>query len=176
MGKRSTFPRREADFYPTPRPAVLPLLPFLDGIRRFAEPCAGAGDLVRVLEGTGLVCAYAGDISSGNDALARDSYGAIDAIITNPPHSREILHRLIAHFQGIAPTWLLIDADWAHTCQAGPFLPACTDVVSIGRIKWIPGSKYTGKDNYAWYRFEAGHIAGPVLLGRDCGVRRRGRR
>jgi hypothetical protein len=44
--------------------------------------------LVRALEGAGLTCAYAGDIRTGNDALARDSYGAIDTIITNPSHSR----------------------------------------------------------------------------------------
>ena len=29
MGKRSNFERREADFYPTPRGAVLPLIPYL---------------------------------------------------------------------------------------------------------------------------------------------------
>src|SRR3981189_1858036 len=29
MGKRSNFERREADFYPTPRAAVLPLIPHL---------------------------------------------------------------------------------------------------------------------------------------------------
>jgi hypothetical protein len=46
--------------------------------------------------------------ASGQDALERDSYGAIDAIITNPPHSRPLLHRLIVHFQAIATTWLLI--------------------------------------------------------------------
>ena len=29
MGKRSSFERREADFYPTPRAAVVPLIPYL---------------------------------------------------------------------------------------------------------------------------------------------------
>ena len=33
MGKRSSFERREADFYPTPRAAVLPLIPYLRGIQ-----------------------------------------------------------------------------------------------------------------------------------------------
>ena len=37
MGKRSSFERREADFYPTPRAAVLPLIPYLRGIKAFAE-------------------------------------------------------------------------------------------------------------------------------------------
>jgi hypothetical protein len=34
MGKRSNFERREADFYPTPRAAVLPLIPFLRAVKR----------------------------------------------------------------------------------------------------------------------------------------------
>jgi hypothetical protein len=41
MGKRSTFERREGDFYPTPRSAVLPLIPRLRGVRTFTTPwCA----------------------------------------------------------------------------------------------------------------------------------------
>ena len=78
MGKRSSFERRPGDFYATPLPAVLPLIPHLRGIRTFAEPCAGAGDLVRHLESFGLACAYAGDIASGQDALELDYYGAIE--------------------------------------------------------------------------------------------------
>ena len=62
MGKRSHFERREADFYPTPRAAVVPLIPHLRGIRNFAEPCAGDGALIRHLEEFGLRCVYAGDI------------------------------------------------------------------------------------------------------------------
>jgi hypothetical protein len=158
MGKRSNFDRREADFYPTPRAAVVPLIPYLrgSGIRTFAEPCAGDGALVRHLESFGLRCVYAGDISSGQDALALDHYGAADAIIANPPYTRELMHRLIAHFQRILPTWLLLDSDWACTRQAAPFLPCCSDIVAIGRVKWIEGSKHTGKDNHAG----AGSISG----------------
>ena len=58
MGKRSNFERREADFYPTPRAAVAPLIPHLGGIRSFAEPCAGDGALVRHMEELGLRCVY----------------------------------------------------------------------------------------------------------------------
>ena len=111
MGKRSNFERREADFYPTPRSAVLPLIPYLRGIKTFAEPCAGEGDLVRHLESFGLACVYSGDISSGQDALGLDHYGAADAIITNPPYTRDLMHRLIEHFQHIAPTWLLLETN-----------------------------------------------------------------
>src|SRR5262245_21525418 len=115
MGKRSSFERVPRDFYPTPHAAVPPLVPFLRGVRTFAEPCCGDRALVRHLEAHGLRCVDAGDIATGQDALALDHYGAADAIITNPPYTRESMHRLIVHFQRIAQTWLLIDYDWSAT-------------------------------------------------------------
>src|SRR6185436_10544200 len=113
MGKRSNFERIPRDFYPTPFAAVPPLIPFLRGVRTFAEPCCGDHALVRHLESFGLCCVYAGDIEAGQDALSLDTYRDPDAIITNPPYTRELMHRLITHFQRIAPTWLLIDYDWS---------------------------------------------------------------
>jgi hypothetical protein len=135
---------------------VIPLIPHLNGTKRFVEPCAGDGDLVRHLESFGLHCAYSGDKSRGRDALNRDSYAAgLYQIVTNPPHKRELMHPLIEHFQNIKPTWLLIDLDWVATLQAVPYLARCSDVVIIGRVKWIEGTPHTSKDSYAWYRFDA---------------------
>ena len=54
------------------------------------------------------------------------------------------MHQLIVHFQSLRPTWLLLELDWTATLQAVPYMQACTDVVSIGRLRWIPGSKHTG--------------------------------
>jgi hypothetical protein len=177
MTKRSPGrERRERDFYPTPLCAVGPLIPHLNGIRRFAEPCDGEGDLVRHLESHGLVCVYRGDIATGQDALLASSFGPPGTpIVTNPPWSREVLHPMITHFARIAPTWLLLDADWAHTRQAAPYLSACSDIVSVGRLRWIPGTKHNGFDNCSWYRFDTRHVAGPVFHGRDSGgvIRRR---
>lgn len=162
MSKRSDFKRRPFDDYPTIDPrAVWRLLPFLVGIRRFAEPCAGDGVLVRQLETFDLVCGYAGDVRDGADALSAVSFGDIDAIITNPPWTRALLHALIAHFQRIAPTWLLFDADWAFTGQAVPYLRHCSHIVTVGRLIWIPGTTVTGKDNCAWFRFDQSHTDGP---------------
>jgi hypothetical protein len=169
MGKRSNFERREADFYPTPRAAVVPLIPHLRGIHTFAEPCAGDGDLVRHLESFGLSCVWQNDLRSGQDALGLAHYGPADAIITNPPYTREVMHRMIEHFARISPTWLLLESDWAQTKQAAPFMASCSDIVAIGRVKWIEGSKHTGKDNHAWYRFDAKHTAGPVFHCRNYG-------
>lgn len=166
MGKRSDFARRPMDAYQTIDPkAVRTLWPFIEGLSYFAEPCAGEGLLVRALEAAGLVCAYQGDLAYGEDALGVHDFGSIDAIITNPPWSREPLHAMILHFQHIAPTWLLFDADWAHTGQSAPFIDQCSHIVSVGRLKWIPGTKQTGKDNCAWYRFHAQHTGGPRFYG-----------
>jgi hypothetical protein len=35
-------------------------------------------------------------------------------------------------------------------------MPLLRAVVSVGRVKWIPDSKMTGKDNCAWYHFAPG--------------------
>jgi hypothetical protein len=99
--------------------------------------------------------------------LARRSYSKAP-VITNPPYDterkRELMHALILHFMRAAPfVRLLIDYDWSATKQATPFMRHCTDVVVLPRLKWIADTKNTGKDNHAWYRFAAGHTAGPIL-------------
>jgi len=163
MGKRSNFERIPRDFYPTPFAAVPPLIPHLRYVRTFAEPCCGDGALVRHLEPYGLRCVYSGDITTGQDALARDSYGHADAVITNPPYVRKTMHALIAHLARILPTWLLLETDWASTKQAAPFMRSCSDIVSVGRLRWIEGTTMSGKQNFAWYRFDACHRAGPIF-------------
>lgn len=47
--------RDEKDFYPTPFPAVGPLLPHLPTDVRFWEPCAGDGRLIRWIRGSGRI-------------------------------------------------------------------------------------------------------------------------
>ena len=101
----------------------MPLIPYLRGIRSFAEPCAGDGALVRHLESFALRCVYAGDIRTGQDALELDHYGAADAIITNPPWSRELMHPLIQHFQRICAD-LAVAGFGLGTHPAGGAVPA----------------------------------------------------
>jgi hypothetical protein len=132
-------------------------------VRTFAEPCCGDGALVRHLESHGLRCVYAGDIATGQDALAVEQYGDADVIITNPPYERKTMHALIGHFAHILPAWLLLESDWACTKQAAPFMPSCSDIVSIGRLRWIEGTAMSGKQNFAWYRFDYRHLAGPIF-------------
>lgn len=161
MGKRSDFERRANDLYPTTDPrAVAALLPHLPAHVRFAEPCAGDGALLDQLVAAGHVCVWASDIAPlrGDvvqaDALTLDGCAHAEVNITNPPWTREILHALIVHLSDRAPTWLLFDADWKHTRQAAPLMPRLRRIVSIGRLRWEPGTPYDGKDNCAWYLFD----------------------
>lgn len=176
MGKRSNFSRVARDFYPTPAEAVAPLLQHLPAGASYVEPCAGRGDLVNHLSRN--KCIFASDITPGVAWVqARDAFEVVfhssdepDLIITNPPWSRDILHPLIRHFATQRPTWLLIDADWFHTRQAAEFMPWLVKYVSVGRVKWIPDSSNTGKDNCAWYLFDALHTGPCLAFGRD-GIR-----
>lgn len=171
MGKRSSFDRIPRDFYPSPVEAVRPLLPHLAPRTRFCEPCAGDGALVVHLTAAGHVCARAWDIEPRRDdidqldALTR-LIGNIDCFITNPPWSRDVLHPMIVHFSAQHPTWLLFDADWIHTRQSAPFSHLLRKIVSVGRVKWIPDSPFTGKDNCAWHLFDAQSDAPAQFIGR----------
>ncbi len=172
MGKRSDFERVPRDYYPTPLAAVEPLIPHLPYVFDYVEPCAGDRRLIEhineLTDGHGE-CLYACDISPRHpdvfafDALTLDvgGRGVIDYCITNPPWDRKILHPLMEHWMQQCPTWLLFDADWMHTKQSALYMTYCTKVVSVGRVKWIEGSKSVGKDNCAWYCFDA--YASPTM-------------
>lgn len=173
MGKRSDFERRPQDRYYTPREGVKPLLPFLPRRTIFAEPCAGDGRLARHLEEAGHNCSQMTDIDPAHPDIAQGNAmdfwiadATTDMIITNPPWSRPILHDLIQYLPSLRPTWLLFDADWMHTRQSRDHIKTCEKIVSIGRLKWIEGSKSVGKDNCCWYFFPGGHTEGPRFYGR----------
>lgn len=161
MGKRSNFERRPRDFYPTPRAALEPLLPHLRAGTRFIEPCAGDGRLAGFLEEAGHVCLRQYDTEPrGEKVLAGDARVqryehrvSADCFITNPPWDRDVLHPIIENLLSQQTVWLLLDADWAHTRQAAPYLKKCHSIVSVGRVKWLEGSNHTGKDNCCWYQF-----------------------
>lgn len=181
MGKRSDFARVERDFYPTPVAAVAPLFRHICAWDEFIEPCAGDGALIDAIESWGLSCVWASDIAPRKsgifalDATQKQDWETLgpkaEWIITNPPWDRKILHTMIENFIPYKPTWLLFDADWAHTKQAAPYLPYCQKIVSVGRVKWIEGSAHTGKDNCAWYLFDnmPTHEQGAKFYGRGIG-------
>lgn len=171
MGKRSNFERVPRDFYPTPYEAVSPLLEHLPPQTRFCEPCAGDGRLIDHLTAHGHICAAAWDIEPRRDDIAEKNalewvIGNIDCFITNPPWDRKTLHPLIEHLSIEHPAWLLFDADWMHTRQSAPLMPYCRKIVSVGRVKWIPDSPFTGKDNCCWYLFDQNAASEAMFYGR----------
>ena len=180
MGKRSTFEKRPRDYWPTPEDAVKPLAPHLGFRTKFIEPCAGNRQLVDTLENMGHICTYAADIEpKAPGILAENALENIpkvyagDYMITNPPWSRDFLHPFIEKWLGVRtndgediPFWLLFDADWMHTKQSSELIRYCRAIVSVGRVKWVPDSTMTGKDNCAWYLFRGGTKGRPVFYGR----------
>lgn len=176
MGKRSNFDRIERDFYPTPEEAFLPLVEHLPKTKfYYLEPCAGDGALVRWInkhtKGKGVVYS---DIEPQQEWIqTKDMFkvstpptNATTFVITNPPWTRSILHLAIDHFAMQCPTWLLFDADWCHTKQSQPYMDWLVKIVSVGRVKWIPDSKMTGKDNCCWYLFDSRNKAVTEFYGR----------
>lgn len=171
MGKRSDFERNLHDHYDTPYEAVLPLLRYLSGVYTFAEPCAGHGALINHLERHRLRCVFRSDIVQGvaesqrlldaRELKISDLPGNLpDVFITNPPWTREVLHEIIDNLKWIRATWLLLSADWLFNKSSAEYLPDATDIVAIGRVKWIEGSEHAGKDNACWVRFVGGHDQG----------------
>ena len=171
--------RKRSDFYPTiDRRAIPALLAAAakagdlnpDGLlTSYAEPCAGAADLINLLaiHAPALLCAFGLELDPHDEGLRnrwpiargnaltlteRDLAG-VHLFITNPPWRRPLLHQLIRHLASLRPTWLLFDASWAFTKQAAPFQRILTDVAAVGRLKWFEGSRHDPPDDCAWYRF-----------------------
>ena len=171
MSKRSTFERKARDYYPTPRVAVEPLIPFLPESFTYCEPCAGDFRMcehIDYLTESNAMLTAAYDIEPQDDGidqldatlLTRSDIGNnCDYIITNPPWDRTkksgyLLHTMIERFSDLCPTWLLFDADWLHTKQATPYIrDRLLTIVSIGRVSWEENG-VSGKDNCAWYLFD----------------------
>ena len=168
MGKRSDFERRERDFYPTPLGPVLKLADFVAYKGQpftFVEPCAGDGSLVRHLEAIGGKCTWRSDLPV--DARTIDEFWCKDAawIITNPPWPKPgdaaLTLAIIQRCMKLRPSWFLLSADFAHNGYFGDIEHNCRRIVSVGRVKWIPDSPASAKDNAAWYQFSQWHTVGP---------------
>jgi len=178
MGKRSNFERVPRDYYPTPIEAVEPLIDHLPQTEfDYVEPCAGDGRLIehiyQLTDGQ-ADCVFASDIEPQRDdifqadALQLDFGEAeVDFCITNPPWERKFLHAFIDHYIDMCPTWLLFDADWAHTKQSSLLMTYCAKIVSVGRVKWF--GNHSGKDNCCWYLFDKNHKKPTQFYGRLIG-------
>lgn len=176
MGKREIIKKTKSprDYYRSIDPdAVKPLLPYIAGLT-YIEPCAGAGDLVSLINNniydctgkfisSGCVAAY--DIEPQVEGitqrncltLSKKDLTNVDVIITNPPFSKDMLLPVIEHLSSLRPTWLLLPADLMHNIYMKPYLNYCDLILSIGRLCWFKddkGKMVKGVDNYMWARFD----------------------
>ena len=151
--RRPGLKPRERDDWPTPWPAVLPLLPHLKPHTKFVEPCCGAGELIRHLDRAGHVCVASYDLPV--DARTVSYATEPDALfITNLPFRRRFEpNKIIANLSDQRPLWALIYADWLFTSQATPYLSRLRAVAAIGRVKWVPDSPHSGFENSCWCLF-----------------------
>ena len=74
---------------------------------------------------------------------------------------------ILMHLSAIAPTWSLLPANFAHNVYFGQIETRCQKIVSVGRVKWIEGTKHSGKDNAAWYLFDGEYAGATVFHGRS---------
>lgn len=181
MSKRAPgLPQRPRGFWPTPMEATAPLIPFLPPRARYGEPCAGDGRLIGNLSKLwpGGQCAWASDCQPegpGIEAMDALHIGpeAADQVglwITNPPWPQggkkgDPALSIIRHLAGIAPTWVLLPWDFAANEYFGAVSRMCSDVVPIGRVSWL-GNGTPGKDNAAWFRFDALNRQPPAIRAR----------
>ena len=158
------FKRRPRDFYATPAEAVVPLLGHLPPKTKFDEPCAGEGALIGHLERAGHVCVGASDINENSQSIYIWPFDVMEKnfchgsmFITNPPWPQggrgEPTLSIALHLSSIAPTWLLLSADFMHNKYFNILVSRCLKIVSVGRVSWM-GNGVKGFDNCAWYLFE----------------------
>lgn len=179
MGKREAIkkPLSPRDYYRTIDPdAVKPLLPYIS-LDTYVEPCAGAGDLINLLKGSGI-CVDAYDIDPQADnvvqrnclTLTENDLIGVDCFITNPPFTREVLLPIINHLSSLRPTWLLLPADMSQNKYMKHYSKMCSHIVSIGRLCWFKdkgGKTVKGVDNYSWYLFDVNNNKETTYVWRD---------
>lgn len=181
MGKRTrqvtgkTHAKRPRDLWPTiDRRAIAPLMQHLQPGVRYAEPMAGGGHLIILLNETSAQCVYAADLKPEAhgvvqaDAMTAPIPPEAEVVITNPPWTRDLLHSLIVPLSDQRPTWLLFDADWQNTGQAARFAPRLRKIVHVGRLIWVHGTSNAGFTACCWYLFDkpkAGNVPQAFLHG-----------
>lgn len=157
---------RPRGFYPTPLMAFEPLAPYLPQGTAVIEPCAGDGALCDHLFHNGCEIMAATDIMPMHQNVGKmnvfdytlDNTPPINYFVTNPPwpelrKNGEPTVSIIDHLRQIAPSWMLLPADFMHNVSASKLMGFCGGIISVGRVKWIADSKNEGFDNAAWYLF-----------------------
>lgn len=168
MGKYTdTYERITKDRYITPLSAVTVLGSYFDlyGLT-YIEPCTADGQFKCHMSSFGAHAVFESGIDpeidnvTSVDALSDEldlNNIEADAIVTNPPWRRDMLHPMIVKFSDAKPTLLLFDANWINTKQASIFKDRLVAVFPAFRHKWFAGTELDNgsapKEDTSWYLF-----------------------
>lgn len=159
---------------------------------RYIEPFCGSGELIaNMASKCDAQCVYASDIEPlpktkgvPNDLefrkhnvfeSAADLPSFCDEVnathfISNPPWVNDKasdfqLLRIINTLAEVRPTWLLLNANFAFNKRSSDAMAICTDIITVGRLKWIKGSRFSATEDSAWFLFDPKTAtgSGPVL-------------
>lgn len=119
--------------------------------------CVYASDIEPQVDDLPTTLVYSHDAVNFNWDHSIDSFNAT-AFVTNPPWlntagSKHLLNSIIKKLSSHLPTWLLLNGNYAWNLKSATCMSMCTDVVPVGRVKWIEDSDNTGKEDCAWFRF-----------------------
>jgi hypothetical protein len=158
LHQTKTLPRKKLDAYDTPSKAVFPLIFALPSGVHYVEPCAGQGELVLALSAAGHECVDAYDLVPRSNFIRQaDAFTEYPAgtVITNPPFN--LFGRLLRHWLfdcfDVEEVWLLHPAPRLFNLDFADLSGHLTDIVPIGRVIWINGTKNGGYVDHVWSRF-----------------------
>lgn len=130
------------------------------------------GALIRGLTEHGHICELAIDLDPGDpqivrrDALSLTSADivGIDMIIGNLPWSWSSFEPLLKHLLTLGLLiWVLRDTPWLFNLRSSALVDRCALVQPTRRLRWIPNTENTAKDDSAWHFFPPGHYGGPRI-------------
>jgi hypothetical protein len=165
--RRSGYPRRLADDYPTPDWATLVVVPHLPPrIDHAWDPAEGEGAMVRAFNAAGVPM-----IGTSDDFLIRTQLPdpRINTIVCNPPYgySGKLARQFIEHALTLVPIvamLLRVDFDsgrWPQHLFRN--CPAFTcKLTLLDRIEWFPG-EYGSSTNSAWFIWDRAHRGPPTI-------------
>jgi hypothetical protein len=163
------YERQAQDFYPTPDWVTQCLLDTVPLRGTVLEPCAGLGAMAKVIADAGHQV-VASDLvrrdGSVYPILASDALQAalpvgVQAIVSNPPYTRDLLPQLVDHWLGLlkpvsGQLCLLLLAQWGESASGQALTtrhPAYAGRVRLPRrIRWFPkkAGDSSPQHNHCW--------------------------
>ena len=150
--RRPGLKPRDRDDWPTPWPAVVPLLKLLEPRTKFIEPVAALASWSSI--SSALAMSRCGLRLADRSRTASYAIEPDTIFVTNLPWRRQFgMNDIIVNLSDQRPLWGLVYADWLFTSRATPCLPRLRAVAAVGRVKWIANSPHAGMENCCWCLF-----------------------